>query len=78
MLTPTNKKNIENFENLSINRQRVFKHRLIKQCQQSLKDIEYVLLNYEKLNLKIDKVIDINQLIKLLELYEDLSKLQNM
>jgi len=78
MLTPTNKKNIKDFENLPINHQRVFKHRLMKQCRQSLKDIEYVLLNYEKLNLKVDKVVDINQLTKLLELYEKLCLLQNM
>lgn len=78
MLTPTDIKNIKNFESLKVNHKRVFKHRLIKKCSSSLRDIEIVLNNYEKLNLKIDKVLDINQLINLLELYESLSLLQNM
>ena len=78
MLTPTDKQNIENFDKLSINHKRVFKHRLIQKCQQFQKDFEFVLLNFKKLNLKVDKVTDIVQLTRLLELYEDLSKLQNM
>ena len=32
----------------------------------------------EKLSIKISRIVDINQLTKLLELYEDLNKLQNM
>ena len=78
MLTPTDKQNIENFDKLSINHKRVFKHRLIQKCQQFQKDFEFILLNFEKLNLKVDKVTDIVQLTRLLELYGDLSKLQNM
>jgi hypothetical protein len=78
MLTPTDKQNIENFDRLSINHQRVFKHRLIQKCQQFQKDFEFVLLNLEKLNLKVDKITDIVKLKRLLELYGDLSKLQNM
>ena len=78
MLTPTDKKNLEDFKNLKINTQRVFKHRLIKKFRSFQEDLEFVLLHYEKLNLKVDKIIDINQLTKLLELYENLSKLQNM
>ena len=78
MLTPTDKKNIRNFENLTINHQRVFRHRLIKKFLQFQIDLEIVLLNYAKLGIKINKIIDINQLTKLLELYENLSKLQNM
>lgn len=78
MLTPSDKKKIENFESLRINHQRVFKHRLIKKCLQFQKDLEFILLYHEKLNIKVDKIIDINQLTKLLELYENLSILQNM
>ena len=78
MLTPTDKQNIENFDKLNINHKRVFKHRLIHKCQQFQKDFEFVLLNFQKLNLKVDKITDIVQLTRLLELYEDLSKLQNM
>jgi len=77
MLTPSDLKNIRNFKTLTKNHKRVFKHRLLKKCRDSLKGIEYVLLSYDKLNLKVDKTIDIVQLIKLRELYEDLSKLQN-
>lgn len=78
MLTPTDKKNIENFETLTLNHQRVFKHRLIQKCVKFQKDFEFVLLNFSKLNIKVDKIVDIAQLTKLLELYEDISKLQNM
>jgi hypothetical protein len=78
MLTPTDKKNIENFKNLSINHQRVFKCRLIKKFRKFQEDLEIVLLNYERLGIKVDKIVDIVQLTKLLELYENLSKLQNM
>ncbi len=78
MLTPTDIKNIEGFQKLPPNHQRVFKHRLIKKCIMSQEDLEFILLNYDKLKIKIDKIIDINQLTKLLELYENLTKLQNM
>lgn len=78
MLTPTDKKNIERFEALPFNHQRVFKHRLIKKCASALKDIEVVLNNHEKLKIQIDKVLDINQLINLMEWYENLCLLQNM
>ena len=78
MLTPTDKKNIERFETIPINHQRVFRHRLIKKFREFQQAMEFVLLNYEKLGIKIDKIIDIIQLTKLLELYENLTKLQNM
>lgn len=78
MLTPTNKKNIKNFEKLTVNHKRVFRHRLIKKFLQFQKDLEIVLLNHEKLGIKVNKIVDIVQLTKLLELYENLSKLQNM
>lgn len=78
MLTPTDRKNIENFDSLTLNHQRVFKHRVIKKFRQFQEGLEFVLLHFEKLGIKVDKIIDINQLTKLLELYEDLSKLQNM
>lgn len=78
MLTPTDKKNIETFDSLTLNHQRVFKHRLIKKFRQFQEDLEFVLLHFEKLSIKVDKIVEINQLTKLLELYENLSKLQNM
>ncbi|MBT6690513.1 hypothetical protein HN903_02065 [archaeon] len=78
MLTPTNKRNIKNFENLNANHQRVFKCRLIKKCGASFQEIEFVLRNYKKLGIKIEKVVDIVQLATLLELYSKLNLLQNM
>jgi hypothetical protein len=78
MLTPTDKRNIQNFENLSANHQRVFKHRLIKKCGASFQEIEVVLRNYKKLGIKIEKAVDIVQLATLLELYSKLNLLQNM
>ena len=77
MLTPSDIKNINNFENLKEGHKRTFKHRLIKKCRQCQKDLEIVLLHYEKMNIKVDKIININQLTKLLKLYEDLKKLPN-
>ena len=78
MLTPTDKKNIKRFETLTLNYQRVFRHRLIRKFKKFQEDLEVVLLNYERLGIKVDRIVDIIQLIKLLELYENLSKLQNM
>lgn len=78
MLTPTDIKNMEGFQKLPPNHQRVFKHRLIKKCLRFQEDLEFILLNYDKLNIKIDKIININQLIKLLETYENLCLLQNV
>ena len=78
MLTPTDKRNIENFENLNTNHQRVFKHRLIKKCSVSFQEVEFVLRNYKKLGIKIEKVVDIARLATLLELYSKLNLLQNM
>ena len=78
MLTPTDKRKIENFENLNTNHQRVFKHRLIKKCSVSFQEVEFVLRNYKKLGIKIEKVVDIVQLATLLELYSKLNLLQNM
>ncbi len=78
MLTPTDKKNIKDFSNLNINHQRVFRHRLIKKFIKFQQDLEIVLLNHEKLSIRVNKIVDISQLTKLLELYEDLNKLQTM
>jgi len=78
MLTPTDKENLMNFEKLKSTHQRVFKHRLMKKCTSSLKDIEVVLSNHERLKIKINKVLDINQLVNLMDWYEKISLLQNM
>lgn len=78
MLTPTDKKNIQQFESLKPNHQRVFKHRLSHKCLSSIKDIEYILLNYNKLGLKPDKFVDINSLISLMTTYENVCLLQNV
>lgn len=78
MLTPSDFRKIENFESLSIGHQRVFRHRLIKKFRDFQRDLHLVLQNFERLEIKADKIVDIIQVIKILELYEDLSKLQNM
>ena len=77
MLTPSDIKKIKNFENLEEGHKRTFKHRLCKKFIRFQQDLEVVLLHYEKMNIKVDKIIDINQLTKLLKLYEDLCLLQN-
>ena len=78
MLTPTDKRNLKNFWSLTSNHQRVFKFRLKNKCVSALKDVEFVLSNYEKLNIKVNKILDINQLVNLLEWYERLCLLQNV
>jgi hypothetical protein len=76
MLTPSDKLKIENFARLNKNHQRVFRHRLMKKCINSIPDIEFVLLNHKKLSLKIEKAINTSYLSSLLETYENLVKLQ--
>ncbi len=78
MLTPTDRQNLKNFEKLRPSHQRVFKYRLIEKFRKFQEDLEIVLLHYERLNIKADKIININQLTKLLKLYKDLCLLQNM
>lgn len=78
MLTPTDKKNIQQFVDLKSNHQRVFKHRLRNKCISSIKDMEYVLLCYKELKIKPDKFVDINSIISLIKTYENVCILQNM
>ena len=78
MLTPTDKNNMENFKRLSGGHQRTFKHRLKIKCTTAIKDIQFVLTNYEKLGIKPDKFVNIIELTNLMEQYENLCLLQNM
>lgn len=78
MLTPTDKKNIHQFKTLKPNHQRVFKHRLRKKCISSIRDIRYVLLNYDKMKLRLDKFVQLEDLISLIKTYEEVYLLQNM
>lgn len=77
MLTPTDKRNIQKFETLKPNHQRVFKHRLRHKCITAIKDIEYVLTYCNELQIRPDKFVDINSLISLMKTYEDTCLLQN-
>ena len=76
MLTPTDLKNIKNFDDLNKNHQRIFKFRLKGKCSRIFQDLDYLLLNYSKLKLKKEEIIDINRLISLIKTYEDLEKLE--
>jgi hypothetical protein len=78
MLTPTDIENLKNFEKLKPNHKRVFKHRITEKCISSLKDIEVVLTYHEQLRLKINKILDIDHLMNLMEWYEKLCLLQNV
>ena len=78
MLTPTDKRNIQSFELLNQNHQRVFKHRLRKKCISAIKDIECVLSHCRELKIKPDKFVDINSIISLIKTYEEICILQNM
>ena len=77
MLTPTDIKNIRNFKTLKLTHQRTFKHRLTKKCNSALKDIKFILLDIENMPFKINK-LDVNLIFDIIELYENLSLLQNM
>jgi len=78
MLTPSDIKNIENFDKLNSNHQRVFRFRIKNKCKYSIKDLNYILLNYNKLKLKLDDFIDIDSLINFVDTIEKLEALQNM
>lgn len=78
MITPSDKKKIEEFNQLTTNHKRVFKHRLIKKCLNAQEDLLFVLRQFNKLNLKIDKIILPQKIFEILEIYENLCKLQNM
>ena len=69
-------KNIMNFSKLSKNHQRVFRHRLKRKFKSFVKDLEYVMLHNQTLKLDIEDIIDVEQLMNLLEIYENHKKLQ--
>ena len=78
MITPSDINKIENFNELNVNHKRVFRHRLVKKCLQFQKDLEIVILNSETLKIEVEKVIDLNQLINLVELYQNKEALQKV
>ena len=63
--------NIDNFDKLSSNYRRVLKHRLKKKCNRAIIDLQYILLNKDKLKLKKDDIVNPLQLIDLQEAYEN-------
>ena len=77
MITPSDLKKIENFYELNSNHKRVFRHRLVRKCLQFQRDLEIVMLNSKTLKIDIDKIINLNQLINLVELYQNKEALQN-
>ena len=78
MITPSDLKKIETFYELNPNHQRVFRHRLVRKCLQFQKDLEVIMLNSRALKIDIEKIVDLNQLINLIELYQNKGALQNM
>jgi len=78
MLTPSDLWKIENFYKLNKNHQRVFRHRIKEKFKKAPEDMVYVLLNYEKIKLKPNKLVDIDSLKNLIETIESLETLQNM
>ncbi len=78
MITPSDLIKIKEFSELNANHRRVFRYRLIKKCQQFQKDLEIVMLNSKVLKINIEKVIDLNQLINLIEVYQHKEALQNV
>ncbi len=77
MLTPSDKRNIQNFKSLKKNHQRVFRHRLKRKFKGYAKDLEFILLYHNTLKLNLEKVVSMEDLSFLLNLYETQKKLQN-
>jgi len=76
MLTFTDYQNVRNFEKLTYNHQKVFRHRIKTKCKDCLKDLKYVLLNYKKLKIyNPNKIIDLDDLMEILQFYEDLRRI---
>ena len=78
MLTPSDYKNIRMFGQLTPTHQRVFRHRLRKKFQNYRCDLEYVLQHQQLLKLRIEEILDLEQLKKLFELAEQHHLLQDM
>lgn len=76
MLTPTDFNHIRNFDKLRYNHQKIFRHRVKKKCKNTLKDIKYVLLNYQKLRIRFpEKIVNVDDLVDLIQVLEDLKKI---
>ena len=74
MLTNKQITNIQNFDGLSKNYKGVLRYRLRKASSKTIKDLKLLLLKHQDLNIKIDDLVDIQELKDLVETYVKLRK----
>jgi hypothetical protein len=72
----TNKQiaNIQNFDGLSKNYKRVLRYRIRKASCKAIKDLKLLLLKHQDLSIKIDDLVDVQELKDLVETYVKLKK----
>lgn len=78
MITPSDLQKIKKFNELSPNHKRVFRHRLTQKCIEFQKDLELVILNADKLGIKVRKVFDLSRISHIFEAYQSQEALQSM
>ena len=70
MLSKIDIKNIKNFELLEPYHQRIIRSKFYKKSKKSIKDLQFLLINKNKLKLKLNKVISYEELENLLDLLQ--------
>jgi hypothetical protein len=74
MLTNKQITNIKNFDGLSKNYKRVLRYRLRKTSSKTIKDLKLLLLKHHDMDIKIDDLVDVQELRDLVETYVKLKK----
>jgi len=74
MLTNKQFRNIQNFDDLSKNYQRVFRYRLRKSSSTMIRDLKILLLKHQELGMKIDDLVDVQELKDLVRTYTKLKE----
>jgi TRAP-type mannitol/chloroaromatic compound transport system substrate-binding protein len=74
MLTNRQLRNLQNFDSLSKNYKRVLRYRLRKASVKTIKDMKLLLLKHQDLNMKIDDLVDVQELKDLVRTYTKLKE----
>jgi len=77
MLTNKQIANIRNFDNLTSNHRRVFRYMLRKKCEKTINHLIFVLANYEKLHLRPEDIVNLQNLEELIKILTKIKEKQH-
>ena len=74
MLTDRQIHNIQNFDKLTSNHRRVFRYFLRNKCDKVLKHLKFILLNYERLHMRPDDIVNLKDLKELVRIVSKINE----